>query len=85
MTARFLGDIKKIFLSLLMLIAFSISASYAKDVSGNLNQPMTHVVSVGINKVIVDNVTDFYVKDTILLMLMQRSGLGNGFQRQRLF
>jgi hypothetical protein len=42
-----------------------------KNLSGNINQPKTHVSVVGVDRVIVDNVAGFNVNDTILLIQMQ--------------
>ena len=56
---------------------FGISATAAlaqKSLSGNLNQPKAHVVSIPpspTDRIIVDDVTGFKANDTILLIQMQ--------------
>jgi len=72
MTGNCLGYIKRITLSLLILLTFSSTTLLSQKVlSGNLNQPSTHVVTLGVDRVTVDDVTGFSPGDTILLIQMQ--------------
>jgi len=71
MTGIFLGHSKRLILSLLIL-GFSSTVLFSqKTLSGNINQPKTHVVTIGPDRVTVDNVSGFGVNDTILLIQMQ--------------
>ncbi|HKK43205.1 MAG TPA: hypothetical protein VJ963_12400, partial [Bacteroidales bacterium] len=55
-----------------MLIGFGGTVAFSqKDISGNINQPKSHVVAVGADRVTVDDITGFYANDTILLIQMQ--------------
>ncbi len=55
-----------------MLIGLGGGIAYSqKNLSGNLNQPKSHVVTVGADRVTVDDITGFYANDTILLIQMQ--------------
>ena len=69
------GNCKRFLLSMLIILVISSSAAIAqKSLSGNLNQPFAHVVSIPpspTDRVIVDNVTGFKANDTILLIQMQ--------------
>jgi gliding motility-associated-like protein len=57
---------------LLILIGISIPVSaFQKNLSGNLNQPSTHVITIGPDRAIVDNVAGFAAGDTILIIQMQ--------------
>ena len=56
----------------MLILGFSSTAVFSqKALSGNINQPKTHVVTIGADRVTVDNVTGFSVNDTILLIQMQ--------------
>ena len=71
MTGNFLQRIKRLILSMLIL-CFSSGISFSqKYLSGNINQPSTHVVSIGADRVIVNDVTGFAANDTILLIQMK--------------
>jgi len=71
MTDNFLGHCKSLIFSLL-IIGYSNTAVFSqKALSGNINQPKTHIVTIGPDRVTVDNVTGFSVNDTILLIQMQ--------------
>src|SRR5664280_1050607 len=85
MTANFLLHSKRLIFCLL-IICFGNSALFAqKKLSGNLNQPAAHVISLtGSDRVIVDNATGFSTSDTIIVIQMQGVGintptLGYGF------
>lgn len=72
MAGNILGYSKKITLSLLILLSFSSNALLSQKIlSGNLNQPSTHVVTIAADRVTVDDVTGFSPGDTILLIQMQ--------------
>jgi gliding motility-associated-like protein len=59
-------------MSVLILIGISAPAfAFQKNLSGNLNQPSAHVITIGPDRATVDNVTDFAIGDTILLIQMQ--------------
>ena len=67
---------KRLFFCLLIL-GFSSSALFSqKKLSGNLNQPAAHVISVpASDRVIVDDVTGFNPSDTIIVIQMQGVGI----------
>ena len=72
MTGNILGYSKRITLSLLTLLCLSSTTLLSQKVlSGNINQPSTHVVTLGADRVTVDDVTGFSPGDTILLIQMQ--------------
>jgi hypothetical protein len=71
MTLNFLHYCKRLILIMLILVSVSSVLLSQKNLSGNINQPKTHVVSISTDRVIVDNVTGFSVNDTILLIQMQ--------------
>jgi hypothetical protein len=71
MTRNFLLQGKRLILSMLILGFGSGILSAQKTLSGNLNQPSTHVVTIGADRVVVDNVTGFAANDTILLIQMK--------------
>jgi gliding motility-associated-like protein len=75
MTVRISCNYKKFLLSLLILFGIhSATVLSQKNLSGNLNQPKAHVVSIlpsPTDRVIVDDITGFNVNDTILLIQMQ--------------
>ena len=71
MIGDFLGHCRRLFLSLLILVYSSTAVFSQNALSGNINQPKTHVVTIGADRVTVDNVTGFSVNDTILLIQMQ--------------
>jgi hypothetical protein len=75
MTVKISGNSKRLFLSILILFGICTVAALAqKSLSGNLNQPKAHVVSIPpspTDRVIVDDATGFKANDTILLIQMQ--------------
>jgi len=72
MTDRLPGNKYKMIISLLILTCFSNSAfSFQKDLSGNFNQPKSHVVTIGTDRVTVSDASGFAAGDTILLIQMQ--------------
>ncbi|MBK7131499.1 MAG: hypothetical protein IPH69_01340 [Bacteroidales bacterium] len=57
-----------------LLIVFGVSApasAFQKNLSGNLNQPSAHVITIGPDRATVDNVAGFAAGDTILIIQMQ--------------
>lgn len=75
MTGNFLHHCKKLILSMLILGFSSSMLLSQKSLSGNLNQPNTHVLTIGADRVTVNDVTGFNVNDTILLIQMQGVGI----------
>ena len=76
MTGNFLHNSKRLILCLLILGFSSIAIFSQKKLSGNLNQPAAHVVSIpASDRVIVDDVTGFSAPDTILFIQMQGVGI----------
>src|SRR5450759_1950647 len=71
MTGTFLLYCKRLILSMLILCSGSTVLLSQKNLSGNINQPKTHVAILGIDRVTVDDVAGFNVSDTILLIQMQ--------------
>jgi predicted secreted protein len=73
MTGSISGNSTRLLISLLILLGISGNNLFSqKNLSGNLNQPSTHVVSIpATDRVIVDDVTGFKEKDTVLLIQMQ--------------
>ena len=72
MTGKLSQYMKKLIISLLLLISFSnIAFSFQKNLSGVLNQTEASVVTIGIDRVTVDDVTGFQAGDTVLLIQMQ--------------
>jgi hypothetical protein len=72
MTGTVFNHGKRLIISLLILFGISSAAlSFQKDLSGNFIQPKSHVVTLGTDRVTVDNVSGFNVNDTILLIQMQ--------------
>ncbi len=72
MTGNFLSHNKRLVLSLLIFIGFSGSVAFSQvSLSGNINQPHSHVVTIGADRVTVDDVTGFVANDTILMIQMQ--------------
>ena len=72
MTGRFSCKLRYLLVALLILFGFSRNAlSFQKVLSGNFNQPETHVLTVGVDRVTVDDATGFAVGDTVLLIQMQ--------------
>lgn len=66
-------------MSLLVLIGTNAPAfAFQKNLSGNLNQPSAHVITIGPDRATVDNVSGFAVGDTILLIQMQGVGILTG-------
>ena len=79
MTGNFLRHSKRLILSLLILFVSSTAVFSQKKLSGNLNQPKAHVVTItGSDRIIVDDVTGFSAPDTILLIQMQGVGILTG-------
>jgi len=78
MTAIFLLHSKRLIFCLL-IIGFSSSVLLSqKNLSGNLNQPMAHIISIpASDRVIVDDVTGFSASnpDTVLVIQMQGVGI----------
>lgn len=71
MTGNFLGYYRKFIIGLLIM-GFGCTLIQAQtSLSGYLNQPHTHVVTIGADRVTVNDVTGFAVNDTILLIQMQ--------------
>jgi len=60
-------------LSVIFLLASNINLSAQKNLSGNLGMPSTRVITIGIDRVTVDDVTGFNIAggDTVLLIQMQ--------------
>jgi gliding motility-associated-like protein len=72
MTGRISCKLRNLLLILLILFGFSRSAfSFQKILSGNINQPKTHVVTVSTDRVTVDDATGFAAGDTVMLIQMQ--------------
>ena len=71
MAGTFLLYCKRLILSMLILCSGSAVLLSQKNLSGNINQPKTHVVTLGPDRVTVDDVAGFNVNDTILLIQMQ--------------
>jgi gliding motility-associated-like protein len=79
MTGNFLRHSKRLILSLLILFVSNAAVFSQKKLSGNLNQPKAHVVTItGSDRIIVDDVTGFSAPDTILLIQMQGVGILTG-------
>jgi hypothetical protein len=53
----------------------NIGFSFQKDLSGNLNQPSAHVISLSADRVTVNDITGFNAGDTVLLIQMQGIGI----------
>ncbi|MCX6254582.1 MAG: hypothetical protein NTV31_08920 [Bacteroidia bacterium] len=81
MTGTILSHNKRLIFSLLLLFGFSSTVmSFQKNLTGNINQPKSHVVSIPnpypvSDRVIVDDATGFSVNDTILIIQMQGVGI----------
>jgi hypothetical protein len=72
MTGRISCKLRNLLVILLILFGFSRSAySFQKILSGNINQPKTHVVTVNTDRVTVDDATGFAAGDTVMLIQMQ--------------
>ncbi len=72
MTGNILDDNKRTLFCLLILLCFSGTSLFSQKIlSGNINQPHTHVVSLGVDRVTVDDITGFSAGDTVLLIQMQ--------------
>ncbi len=71
MTGFFHHFCKRLTLSSLILALSSVVLLSQNNLSGNLNQPKSHVSVIGVDRVIVDNVAGFAINDTILLIQMQ--------------
>ncbi|HUX58427.1 MAG TPA: gliding motility-associated C-terminal domain-containing protein [Bacteroidales bacterium] len=62
----------RLILSMLILLCFNSATLLSQKIlSGNINQPKTHVVTIAADRVTVDNVTGFSAGDTILLIQTQ--------------
>jgi len=76
MTGNFLSHSKRLIFCLLILGFNSSVLLSQKSLSGNLNQPAAHVISIpASDRVIVDDVTGFSAPDTIILIQMQGVGI----------
>ena len=71
MTGNFFHLCKKLAFCMLIPGFTSTALLSQKSLSGNINQPKTHVVTIGADRVTVDNANGFSVNDTILLIQMQ--------------
>ncbi len=73
MTGFFLQFIKRLILCALIFAFGNAVILCQSSLSGNLNQPKSHVsvIGPGPDRVTVDNITGFSVNDTILLIQMQ--------------
>ena len=71
MTGNFLHHCKRLIIILLLLV-FSSGLSFSQKIlSGNLNQPSTHVTALAAGSVTVDDASRFSPGDTILMIQMQ--------------
>ena len=79
MTGNFLLNSKRLILSIVIL-CFSAAVLFSqKNLSGILNQPKAHVVTIqASDNVIVDDVTGFAANDTVLVIQMQGVGILTG-------
>ena len=76
MTGNILGPSKRLVFCMLILGFSSTVLLSQKKLSGNLNQPAAHVISIpASDRVIVDDVTGFSAPDTIILIQMQGVGI----------
>ena len=78
MTGNFLRHSKRLILCLLILCFSSFVLLSQKNLSGNINQPSSHVVSIpASDRVIVDDVTGFSASgpDTVIVIQMQGVGI----------
>src|ERR1035437_7283711 len=76
MTGNFLHNSKRLILCLLIFGFSSISIFSQKKLSGNLNQPAAHCLSLTRScKIFFDDVTGFSAPDTIILIQMQGVGI----------
>jgi gliding motility-associated-like protein len=76
MTGSFLGHRMRFIFCLLIMCFSSLSMFSQKLLSGNLNQPKAHVISIpATDRVIVDNAAGFSPRDTIILIQMQGVGI----------
>jgi CHU_C Type IX secretion signal domain len=78
MSGIFLGHSKRHILSLLILCLSSSVLLSQKNLSGNINQPSAHVVSIpASDRVVVDDVTGFSASgpDTVIVIQMQGVGI----------
>lgn len=72
MKGKFSVNIKKLIIGLIVLNGLgSEGFSFQKNLSGNFNQPSAHVVTIGSDRVTVNNVAGFTTGDTVLLIQMQ--------------
>lgn len=72
MTGRIFSCCNRLVMILLILIGISIPVSaFQKNLTGNLNQPSAHVITINPDRAIVDNAAGFAAGDTILLIQMQ--------------
>lgn len=79
MTERIFSCCNRLVMILLMLIGISTPVSaFQKNLSGNLNQPSAHVITIGTDRATVDNVAGFEAGDTILIIQMQGVGILTG-------
>jgi gliding motility-associated-like protein len=72
MTGYFFRHCTRIMLSTLVLGFCSIPVFSQKKLSGDLNQPNAHVITItGPDRVLVDNANGFNINDTVLIIQMQ--------------
>jgi len=72
MTVTVSDNSKRFIISLLIFFGINGATAFSQKVlSGNLNQPFSHVITIGADRVTVDNVSGFSAGDTILLIQMQ--------------
>ena len=72
MTGNFLSYNKRLILGLLIFIGLSGNIVFSQEsLSGNINQPHSHVVTISADRVTVDDATGFSANDTILMIQMQ--------------
>jgi gliding motility-associated-like protein len=76
MTGNFLSNKKRLIFGLLIFLGFSGNIAFSQEnLSGNINQPHSHVVTIGADRVTVDDATGFNNNDTILMIQMQGVGI----------
>lgn len=79
MTVSFSDYRKKALLGMLMLAGMALPQAFSqRNLSGNLNQPSTHVKifgGAGTNRVKVDDLAGFAANDTVLMLQMQGVGV----------
>jgi hypothetical protein len=72
MTGIFNHQYRRLFISILIILSGSSFAFSQTNLSGNLNQPSTHVSSIsGLDRMVVDDITGFKRNDFVLVIQMQ--------------